>query len=297
MRKKTILVVGATGMLGNALMSELSCDQNLDVFGTVLNLSEAERFLPEKLLKKIQADVDVEDTESLVRVFGLIKPDVVINCVGFTKEPQNEEEITLSIRLNALLPHRLAKLANAFSARLIHISTDSVFYGEEGDYKESDKPSPQDIYSQTKLLGEVSLPHVLTLRTSILGHGFLDHHSLVDWFLSQKSKVKGYTQVIYSGFPTTEIARVMAEYIIPSRNLSGIYHLSSEPISKYDLLKLIAKIYDKKVAIELFDGIILKRSLDSKKFKKKTSYISPSWPKMIQKMHQYYKSNPNFIKF
>lgn len=297
MTKKKILVVGATGMLGNAQMTELSKYKNFDVFGTVRYFEEAKKYLPAKLLNKIYPNVDVENIDSLIKVFNLVKPDLVINCVGLIKQSPSASNMALAIYMNALLPHRLASLSEAFGARLIHISTDCIFSGSKGNYKESDPSDAGDVYGRTKFLGEVEGPHCFTMRTSIIGHGLESHVSLIDWFLTQKGKIKGYTKVIYSGFPTVEIARIIAEYIIPNENLSGVYHVSSEPISKYDLLKIVAKIYHKKIEISLDDKFILDRSLDSTKFCKAASYQPPSWEQLVKKMYQNYKNNKNFIQF
>lgn len=293
---KKILVIGATGMLGSCLMAEFSRRDNFDVFGTVRYTKEA-NLLDRKVQAKIIPNIDVEKIENLLSLFNAIKPDVAINCVGFLKKPENDNDIASHILLNALLPHKLAQVSQISSTRFIHISTDSVFSGKEGNYREADSAYPQDIYSQAKLLGEVNLPNCLTLRTSIIGHGLENHSSLIDWFLSQKGSVKAWKNVIYSGLPTTELARILAEYIFPNDHLSGIYHLSSAPISKYDLLKMVAKVYRKRIKIIPDENVTLDRSLDSAKFSLETSYKPPCWEELIKKMYRYYQSNPNFIKY
>ncbi len=283
--KRKILVIGATGMLGNAQMTELTKYKEFEVYGTVRYFHDAEKYLSKKSLKKIIANVDVENTDSLVKVLNLVRPDIVINCVGLIKQTRTGD-VSMDISLNALFPHRLAKLCTLKGAKLIHISTDCVFSGKKGYYQESDLSDAEDIYGKTKFLGEVGSPH-FTIRTSIIGHSLENHNSLVDWFLSQKGKIKGYTRVIYSGFPTAEIARIIAEYIIPNEKLQGIYHISSEPISKFELLKKVAEIYQKKIIIEPDGKEILDRSLDCSNFKKLTSYQPPSWDQLIKKMYHY----------
>jgi len=135
------------------------------------------------------------------------------------------------------------------------------------------------------------------MRTSIIGHGFENHFSLVDWFLSQKNGIKGYSKVIYSGFPTVEIARILKDNIIPNNKLNGLYNVSSDPISKYDLLKIICEVYGKKNKIEKYDKEISDRSLNSDKFRKASGYRPPKWDDLIKKMYIYYKSNSSFIKY
>lgn len=279
---KNILILGATGMLGNALFSELSKYKNFEVKGTVRRKAQAKK-LPKNLQNKILANIDVQDLRSLRHAFQARRPDVIINCVAYIKEPQNDQEKALAISLNSLFPHQLAELAKNAGARLIHMSTDSAL--------------ETDFYSRTKFLGEVDANHCLTIRSSIIGHGLENQNSLVDWFLNQKKKVEGYKKMIFSGFPTVELARIIAKYIIPNKKLSGIYHISSRPISKYDLLKIVARVYKKKIVILANYDIVLDRSLNSSKFRQATGYRPPSWEKLIVAMFQYYQTNPNFVKY
>lgn len=294
--KIKVLIIGATGMLGNALLTELSRKKDLVVFGTIRHKVEAQ-YLSEKLQKNIVYNIDVENTRSLVNAFDLVKPDIVLNCVGLIKQLAKPNDAELYILMNALLPHRLAALCGLIGARLIHFSTDCVFSGGKGNYNERDLSDAADIYGKTKYLGEVTGEHCLTLRTSIIGHGLETHVSLVDWFLNQQDKIQGFKKVIYSGLPTVEIARILYDYVFPHKKLSGLYHVSADPISKYDLLKLIAKEYGKKIEIKPFADINSDRSLDSSRFQKITGYKPPKWPILIKKMHQYYKKNNNFIQF
>ena len=297
MTKKKILIIGATGMLGNGIFSQLTKKRDLDVYGTVRYLGEAQKFLPEKLIPKIQPNIDVENIESLIKVFEKIKPHIVINCVGLIKQIMGSSDYQLAIYLNSFLPHRLAQLCQIFKVRLIHFSTDCVFSGQKGNYQEKDYADAPDLYGRTKYLGEVDYGNALTIRTSIIGHGLESHVSLIDWFLAQKGKIRGFSKVIYSGLPTVEQANIIDKYIIPNPRLKGLYHISARPISKYDLLKLVAKVYNKKIKIEPDDKIVADMSLDSSRFRKKTGYQPPNWRQLIQKMYQYYQTNPNFIKF
>jgi len=137
----------------------------------------------------------------------------------------------------------------------------------------------------TKFLGEISEPHCVTLRTSIIGHELAERNGLVEWFLRETGSVRGFTRAIYSGFPTLELARIISDYVIPLEDISGIYHVSSEPISKYELLRLIADQYGKQVVIERCDVPVLDRSLDSSVFRELTGYIPPSWPELIRAMY------------
>jgi len=283
-------------MLGNALFSELS-KFNFDVFGTARNAKSKKYFNSEKLKKNIISGVDILKIESVKKVIKKVKPNIVLNCVGLIKQMPTAEDAEMAIYMNALFPHLLAKICRGNNARMIHFSTDCVFSGKKGNYKDDDFADAEDIYGRTKYLGEVKYDNCITLRTSIIGHGFENHLSLVDWFLSQKESVKGFSRVIYSGFPTVEIARIIKDFIIPNNKLSGIYNVSSDPISKYELLKIISKVYGKKIEIVKFDKEISDRTLDSSKFRKLTGCKPPKWDDMINKLHKYYLSNQNFIQY
>ena len=115
-----------------------------------------------------------------------------------------------------------------------------------GNYAEENEPDADDLYGLSKRLGEVLSETSLTLRTSIIGHELNSNLSLLDWFLSQESKVKGYKKAIFSGLTTIEIGKVLEKIILPNKDLSGLFHLSVNPISKYDLLNLGRKRIQKK---------------------------------------------------
>ena len=293
--KEKILVIGASGMLGNALFSELS--KNYEVYGTVRSNEEKKYFTPSQA-ERIFSFVDIENMESLARVFSRIKPDVVLNAVGLIKQNPTINDTRVAIYMNALFPHLLADLCKLSGARMIHFSTDCVFTGNKGSiYKENDLSDADDVYGKTKFLGEVSYDHCVTMRTSIIGHGFEAHASLADWFLAQKGEIQGYTNVIYSGLPTVEIARIIGEYIIPNKRIKGLYHVSADPISKRELLQIMAKVYGKKITIKPVDQPVNDRSLDSSRFRKLAKYDPPNWLNLIKKMYQNYKTNKNFIQF
>lgn len=273
-------------MLGNAMFRVLSGCADLVVYGTVRSES-ARRYFPDDLSSKIIAGIDVENNDSLVRAFGTLCPDVVINCIGVVKQLADANDPLQAVPLNTLLPHRLAALCKATRARLVHISTDCVFSGAKGNYIESDFPDAYDLYGRTKLLGEVDYPHAITLRTSIIGHELSGNRSLVNWFLAQQGSVKGFTRAIFSGLPTVELATVVRDKVLPSKELRGLFHVSANPISKYDLLQLIATAYSKKIEIKPSDELIIDRSLNSDRFRAATGYIPPEWPVLVGRMCEF----------
>ena len=134
---------------------------------------------------------------------------------------------------------------------------------------------------------EVDYPHSITLRTSIIGHEIAGTRSLLGWFLAQEGSVKGYTRAIFSGLPTVEVARVIRDHVIPYSDLSGVYHLASDPINKFDLLKLVAQTYKKNIHIIADDQLVINRSLDATRFRLATGYVPQPWPELIRSMHKF----------
>ncbi|MGH8548050.1 MAG: dTDP-4-dehydrorhamnose reductase family protein [Methylococcales bacterium] len=285
-KRKKILIPGATGMLGHKLLQKLS--GQFQVWGTVRGDITKYREYPALKDAALIPDAIAEDMNSVARSLDLVRPDVVVNCIGVIKQLDEARNPLVAIRLNAMLPHQLAELCRERGIRFIHFSTDCVFSGRQGCYSEQDVPDPDDLYGRSKLLGEVEGPNVLTLRTSIIGHELVSAVSLVDWFLSQTGRIKGYACAIYSGFPTVEMARILADVVIPNSSLNGIYHVSSQPISKFELLTAIAKKYGKEIEIIRDDEVKIDRSLDSTRFSQATGYIAPRWDELIIEMHRDY---------
>lgn len=281
-----ILVLGASGMLGNAMVRVLHEKGDWQVYGTIRS-QRWKQYFTRDIADHLLSGIDVEQNDALVTAFVESRPDVVINCVGLVKQLANAEDPLLTIPLNSLLPHRLARLCELSQARLIHVSTDCVFSGEKGGYRETDFPDAKDLYGKSKLLGEVHSQNAVTLRTSIIGHELQGNHGLLEWFLSQKETCKGYRRAIFSGFPTAALAQLIRDVVIARPELTGLYHVAAQPISKFDLLSLIAKVYGKSISIQPDDTIEIDRSLNATLFHEKTGYEAPSWPELIGMMHTY----------
>lgn len=286
LNKMKALVLGSSGMLGNAVTRVLSEDEGLEVWGAVRSAG-AKAYFDEGIRERICVGVDVEHQDGLLELFADIKPDIVVNCVGLVKQLEQAEDPLQAIPINALLPHRLARLSALSGARLIHMSTDCVFSGRRGMYTEDDPADASDLYGRSKYMGEVDYPHAVTLRTSIIGHELNGQRSLLNWFLSREGSVKGYTRAIFSGLPTVELARIIRDIVIPRPELRGVYHVSAEAISKHDLLKLIAERYGKQIAIVPDSEVVIDRSLNSERFRAATGYLAPSWSELIDRMHAY----------
>lgn len=294
-KQKKILILGSTGMLGHTLLRYLSASPGYDVYATARTLTGLEKHFPEDLLDRFCSDnVDANYFDSVIRALASVQPDIVINCIGIIKQLPSANDPLTSITINALFPHRVSLVSRVSGARLIHVSTDCVFDGEKGMYTENDQSNAKDFYGRTKYLGEVAYPNCVTLRTSIIGHELKGRYGLIEWFLAQTHKIQGFRKAIYSGFPTIELARIIRDYVLPRPELSGVYHVSSEPISKYELLCLIALRYGKRIEIEPYEDFVQDRSLDSSIFRETTGYEPPSWEKLIEMMHSDFLVNQSY---
>ena len=193
------------------------------------------------------ASVEASDLDSVARGLSETQPDVVINCIGIVKQDAAAHDPIQSISVNALFPHRLAQLCRAAGARLLHLSTDCVFSGRQGNYSELDKPDADDLYGRTKLLGEVAGENCLTLRTSMIGRELHGSHGLVEWFLSQRgTTVNGFKRAVFSGFTTEALAVIIGEILVRHPELFGVWHVASEPINKFDLCPVSFQLYGHK---------------------------------------------------
>lgn len=280
-----VLVLGASGMIGHAMFRVLHQCVDWNVWGTLRRDADMQYF-PASGRKQLIMGGDVERAETVPRMLAVAKPDVVINCIGLTKHHRQSEDPQMAMPINAQLPHRLADLCAAIDARLIHVSTDCVFVGLRGNYRESDPPDALDVYGKSKHLGEVDYPNAVTLRTSTIGHELHGTYGLLEWFLAQQTECKGYVRAIFSGLTNVEFARVVRDFVIPNEALHGLYHVGGETINKFDLLRSIANVYGKSIHIDRDENFAMDRSLNTQRFRQATQYIPPTWDEMIREMHR-----------
>lgn len=279
-----VLVLGVTGMLGNAVFKVFEGDGSHEVWGT-LRSSSGLRYFPEVSHTRLLTDVDVLDLQRLMGVFERVRPDIVINCVGLIKQLGDAKNPLTALPINSILPHQLAMLCAVAKARLVHVSTDCVFSGRKGYYSETDVSDAEDLYGKSKFIGELhESSHAITLRTSIIGHELNSKQSLVDWFLSQEGEVKGFSKAIFSGLPTVELAKVMKDFVLPRPELTGLFHVAANPISKLELLQILARQYDKNIKIVPDGKLVIDRSLNGSSFSQATGYIAPEWPELVKTM-------------
>ncbi|MEB1806299.1 MAG: SDR family oxidoreductase [Bacillaceae bacterium] len=273
-----VLILGGQGMAGHMIVSYFNQLPDFKVnYTTKVKTSNNSIVL------------DVRDTDKVAILLRELKPDIVINCVGLLNE-NAARNLVDAIKVNSLLPHKLANVMNEYGGKLIHISTDCVFSGQKGDYHEAEEADGTTIYAKTKSLGEVkSEPH-LTIRTSIIGPELKeDGIGLFHWFMNQSGEIKGYKKVWWNGVTTLELAKVIEQMI--KQNTTGLYHLTAPiKIAKYDLLKIIQDVFNKNEVIILPDEV---QQLDRTLVNTRSDFVYtvPHYQTMIQELNDWMKSN------
>ncbi len=267
-------------MLGHKVLQVLG--SRFDVRATFRG--DIDRYVSHGLItpERAVSGVDAMQFDTVERAIRDVRPDFVINCVGVVKQLAEGHDPIISITVNSLFPHRVAKVCSEIGARVIHISTDCVFSGRKGMYRESDPPDAEDLYGRSKLLGEAAGENALTLRTSIIGRELRSTTGLVEWFLSNRgASVNGFVEAIYSGLTTHALSSLIGDLIERDEPLHGLYQVSSEPINKYDLLLLLNDAFGADVMIRRSTELRIDRSLDSTRFREVAGWQPATWPEMV----------------
>ncbi len=275
-----ILILGVNGMLGHKLYQRLMpmCEVTGTIRGQFSDISKYGFFRESEIIPGVTV-LEISDLEKIVEETNT---EVVVNCIGIIKSREEAKDRLLSIGVNSLFPHQLYQICRRRRARLIHISTDCVFSGKKGNYRENAPSDAEDIYGKTKYMGEINEKEAVTIRTSLIGRELSTTNGLVEWFLSNRGdKVNGFINAIFSGFPTFHLAKIIADIITKHQDLSGIYHISADPISKYRLLTLIKEKMRLDIEIKEYPEFYCDRSLDSTLFRDKTGFKPLSWDKLI----------------
>jgi len=282
-----VLILGGSGMLGHKLWQTFR--GRFDTYATFRGSPAAyERYGIFDAARSI-GGVSAQDFDSVVRAFSVARPAAVVNCVGVVKQDAAAKDPVTGITVNALFPHRLAALCRAAGARLIHLSTDCVFSGRQGNYAEDARPDAEDLYGRTKLLGEVAGEGCLTVRTSMIGRELTGAHGLVEWFLNEARAgrgVRGFRRAVFSGFTTNALADILARVVAEHPRLNGVWNVAAEPINKFDLLTLVKQVYGLQIEIEPDETFVCDRSLDGSRFAAEAGFAPPSWPEMIAGMRR-----------
>lgn len=174
--------------------------------------------------------------------------DVVVNCVGVLNQFA-EKDLARAIYLNSYFPHALAARFARTECKVVHISTDCVFSGKQGHYRETDTPDADTAYARTKALGEIKNDKDLTVRTSIIGPDLSPQGiGLLNWFLRQHGAVQGYEGAIWSGVTTLDLAHWLIKAL--ERDITGLYHLTpGDSINKYQILCHFNHLFEKAIPI------------------------------------------------
>ena len=279
-----VLILGGDGMLGHRLYLHLRSRHDVKV-----TLRLALSAYAQYDLFNTANTYDVVDAVSFGSVRRAVEdyePQIIVNCIGLVKQRSAGSQAVPLIEVNALFPQRLGVLCRAHGIRLVHLSTDCVFSGRRGNYNEGNIPDATDLYGRSKLLGEVTEGNALTLRTSMVGRELTRKASLLEWFLAQTGPVTGFRRAIFSGFTTIELARIIERLIVEFPQAAGLHHVSSAPISKYDLLRLVRDRMRPGVEIKPDDTFQCDRSLDSNLFRTRFDYQPPAWEAMIDELAQ-----------
>jgi len=281
--KQKIVLLGSQGMAGHIMAEVLDETGDYDVFGVARQSG-----------KYVDTIVDVTDFGALENYLTKIKPDYVINCVGALVS-QSKNDLPAAILLNSYLPQFLSKLGNTLNFKLIHISTDCVFSGKNGGYTETSYRDGDDNYARTKALGEVVNDKDLTIRTSIIGPELKQNGTgLLDWFFKQEGTINGYTQAYWSGITTLELAKATIAFL--KQDITGLYQLCPEDkISKYDLLKLFAKVWNKEITIKPFDDYRVDKSLICTR--SDFNYRTPEFEKMLSELKEWMDIHPEYYSY
>lgn len=282
-----LLVVGATGMLGHMMCRVIGASSGHELFATTRRpLDPAHplrQFLPPE---RWIPGIEVEREDALSPLLATVKPQVVLNCVGVIKQKKEAHAAIPSIRINSLFPYQLAEACSAAGAKLIHWSTDCVFSGQRGYYREEDAPDPVDLYGRSKLLGEVAMAPHLTIRGSLVGRELEPTASgLVEWFLSQRGQaIRGYTRAIFTGLTTFAMCQLVLALLEKRPELSGVYHVAAPPIAKSDLLSRLDRLLGTGTRISPDETFFCDRSLDGSRFAAETGIAIPDWDTMLAQL-------------
>lgn len=279
-----ILIFGAGGMIGHKMFTSLKA-KGFEVFGTlkqdIKNYDQFQIFKKSEIVNRL----DVLDSKYVTETLNQLLPDVILNCVGITlRKPEIKDEAYCT-KVNAQFPHFLDEWCAKNKKYLIHFSTDCVFSGKDGPYTEDSPKSATDIYGRTKAAGEVQSAYSLTLRGSMIGRELFGKTELLEWAFSQKGQtIKGFSNAVYSGITTNLMADIVAKILSDKPPLTGLYQVSSQPISKYDLLILMNRVFDLNMTILEDKTLATSKVLISKKLQNKIGFVGPGWNEMLDQI-------------
>ncbi len=274
-----VVIVGANGLLGREVLRAFDGLPGFSVFAAAR--SRAADVKPSEPIQWLQG-IDSHDLPTTFNVLSRCNPDVIINCAGISGVAPEDQHTASLISVYCTLPHALAAWSHSRNCRFIHISSDGVFSGSEGNYRETSPVDATDVYGVTKAAGEVSLPHCLVLRTSFIGHADRGRQRLLDWAVSQKGSIQGYRNYRFTCISTIELARFIVGQLIPRTGLAGIFHVPGAQTTKFELLQRIAHIYQLSLEVKPYDlAAPVNRTLNSELLTSLTGYKPPDVEVML----------------
>lgn len=250
-----VLILGASGMAGHMIAVYLhECGHAVTGFAR-------------RTISSVPCVAgDAADTSLLKELITSNRFDAVINCIGVLNRSA-EQHKAQAVFLNAYLPHFLADITSGTDTQVVHMSTDCVFSGKTGHYTETSLRDGETFYDRSKALGELEDGKNITLRNSIVGPDINpDGIGLLNWFMKQQGEIQGYTNTMWTGLTTLQLAKVMERAI--EQRAHGLYNMvPNGNISKFDLLGLFNRyLRNNVVDIHPFDAFVVDKTLVRTRF-------------------------------
>ena len=278
---KKILIFGAYGMAGHMVSQYLKTKDDYQITDICHN----------RRLDNNSILMDIRDIELVKELIIKQSPLIIINCIGILPNKADQKPKD-AIFINSYFPRFLEDFADYRDIKIIHLSTDCVFSGRNGQYREDSLRDGQGVYARTKSLGEIKNNRDLTIRTSIIGPELKDDGlGLFDWFMKQDSQIGGYNRVIWTGVTTLQLAQSIAQLI--KDDVTGLYHLVPEDsITKYELLNIINKVFNKGINIKKKADPVSDKSL----INTRTDYEAniPDYENMIRELREFMVCRRNY---
>ncbi len=275
-----VLILGISGLIGNGIASVISKDKSKTLIGTYCKNKHYHQLSDNRF-----HHFDILKDDSLFEFIHKIEPDFIINCLGITKHLQRSYSEDSIFNVNSYFPINLSKICEEKKINLIHISTDCVFDGKNGNYSELDSPNAIDIYGYSKSLSEKINNNHLVLRTSTVGKEINTKYGLLEWFLSLEESCEGYKNAFFSGITTIELGKIILNNFLSKNNQKGLFNIGGNRINKYELLTYFSKYFKKKITIVENYSFQIDRSLNNAKFKSKFNYQFKEWDTMLNEMN------------
>ena len=235
----TVLILGASGMLGSAVLKEFSNSKS-ELIASTREGTSSSSSTNTRFLKFNAANHDLDSTFPM-------PVDFVINCIGIIKPYINDTDSSqsrIAFEINGAFPNRLEAWASKRGAKVIQIATDCVFSGLKGNYLETNEHDALDVYGKSKSLGEAQGASMMHLRVSIIGPEVNRNSSLLEWVRNQpaNAQISGFIDHFWNGITSMHFAKIARGIIENDLFEAGVFHvLPKDSVTKCELVTLIAK--------------------------------------------------------